>query len=105
MLADGVGDIFASPPGSTWVKLIPIPAENYAENNPVEETFYPVFVNVLKATLPPPEIIQAEAAQLTAAIAKICGRPPSNIHIVYALAGAGRIAFGGKLLPGRSQQR
>ena len=98
-LADGAGEIFSSPPGSTWVKLIPIPAKNYAENKPVEEAFYPVFVTVLKATLPPPESMQAEAAQLTAAIALICGRPPGNIHIIYAPAGAGRVAFGGKLLP------
>jgi len=98
-LANRTGEIFGSAPGSTWVKVHLIARENYAENSSVSEDIYPVFVSVLKAKLPSPDSLQAEVAKLTAAIAQVCGRPQENVHIVYLPAGAGRVAFGGKVLP------
>ena len=97
-LADRSGEIFASPPGNTWVKVQFIPPEHYAENRSEEEVF-PVFVSILKAQLPPADDLQGEAAQLTNAIAQLCNRPPQNVHVHYLSPGAGRVAFGGKLLP------
>lgn len=96
-LADRLGHIFGSPPGNTWVKVRFIAPENYAENDSQEELF-PVFVSILKAHLPPADDRQAEIAQLTAAIAQICDRPRENVHILYLPPGAGRVAFGGKLV-------
>jgi hypothetical protein len=40
-----------------------------------------------------------EASRLTEIIAQVCQRPQENVHIFYLPEGAGRVAFGGKLLP------
>jgi phenylpyruvate tautomerase PptA (4-oxalocrotonate tautomerase family) len=98
-LANRAGEIFAAPPGSTWVKLRTLSHENYAEsggNSPVD--FFPVFVSVLTARLPVPDKMQIEVAKLTAAIARACDRPEENVHIVYLPEGAGRVSFGGKII-------
>ena len=42
--------------------------------------------------------LQTEVDRLTAAIAQICDRPAENVHIIYLPEGAGRIAFGGKVI-------
>lgn len=97
-LANRVGAIFGSPPGSTWVKVHPLANENYAENDDHPHgDIYPVFVSVLKSKLPSPSDLQKEASQLTAAIAQVCNRPAENVHILYLPEGTGRIAFGGQI--------
>ena len=58
-----------------------------------------MFVSVLKAKLPPPDERQLEVTRLTEAVARICRRPPENVHILYLPGGAGRMAFGGTLVP------
>ena len=97
-LADRTGEIFGSSPGSTWVKVYLLARENYAENMTTSEDICPVFVSVLKAKLPSPDLLQVEVAKLTAAVAQICGRPQENIHIIYLPEGMGRVAFGGKMI-------
>lgn len=97
-LADRTGEIFGSSPGSTWVKVYFTARENYAENISTPEDISPVFVSVLKAKLPSPDLLQIEVTKLTEAVAQVCGRPEENIHIIYLLEGTGRVAFGGKLL-------
>ena len=97
-LADRTGEIFGSSPGSTWVKVYLLARENYAENIIASEDICPVFVSVLKAKLPSPDLLQVEVAKLTAAVAQICGRPQENIHIIYLPEGMGRVAFGGKMI-------
>ena len=98
-IADRCGEIFGSPPGSTWVKLRAIPCDHYAENGGgPPDGVYPVFVSVLKARLPAPDALRAEVARLTAAVAEATGRPAENVHIAYLPAGAGRVAFGGELV-------
>jgi len=99
-LANQIGEVFDSPPGSTWVKVHLIAGENYAENMVASDSVFPVIVSVLKAQTPSLESLQAEVTKLTAIIAQICNRPPENIHIIYLPEGAGRVAFGGKVLPG-----
>lgn len=96
-LADRSGQIFGSPPGNTWVKVRFIAPEHYAENDSQDEVF-PVFVSILKAKWPPANDRQAEIAQLAETIAQICTRPRENVHILYLPPGAGRVAFGGKLV-------
>jgi len=61
---------------------------------------YPVFVSVLKAKISSTDSLEVEVAKLTAVIAQICNRPEENVHIIYLPQGAGRVAFGGKVLPG-----
>jgi len=99
-LANQIGEVFDSPPGNTWVKVHLIAGENYAENMVASDSVFPVIVSVLKAQTPSLESLQAEVTKLTAIIAQICNRPPENIHIIYLPEGAGRVAFGGKVLPG-----
>jgi len=99
-LANQVGEVFDSPPGNTWVKVHLITSENYAENMVASNSVFPVIVSVLKAQTPSPESLQAEVTKLTAIVAQVCSRPQENIHIIYLPEGAGRVAFGGKVLPG-----
>lgn len=98
-LANRTGELFAAPPGSTWVKLRTLSHENYAENgsdSPID--FFPVFVSVLKARLPAPDKMQIEITRLTALVAQLCGRPEENVHIIYLPQGAGRVSFGGRFV-------
>jgi phenylpyruvate tautomerase PptA (4-oxalocrotonate tautomerase family) len=98
-IADRCGQVFGSPPGSTWVKLRAIPCDHYAESGGgPRDGVYPVFVSVLKARLPAPDVLRTEVDGLIAAVAEATGRPTENIHIVYLPAGAGRVAFGGELV-------
>lgn len=98
-LAHRAGEVFASPAGSTWVKVRVIAGEHYAENSsdPLEPV-YPVFVSILKASLPSPDAMQMEVALLTPVIAQVCNRPEENVHIIYLPEGAGRVAFGGRMV-------
>ena len=99
-LAERAAEVFGSAPGGTWVKVNFIASEHYAENGAEPERAYPVFVSVLKAHRPPPEVLQTEIAHLTLSIAQICNRPADTVHVIYSPEAAGRVAFGGKLLPG-----
>jgi phenylpyruvate tautomerase PptA (4-oxalocrotonate tautomerase family) len=99
-LADRAGEVFDAAPATTWVKLRTIAASGYAENRADRPTsVHPVFVSVLKARLPPPAERADEVQQLTAAIALACRRPPELVHILYLPEGAGRMAFGGGIVP------
>ena len=99
-LADRAGAVFGAAPGTTWAKLRAISAEHYAENQTGRPAdVYPVFVSVLKAKLAPLNERQREVTQLTEAVARVCRRPPEKVHILYLLEGAGRMAFGGTLVP------
>jgi phenylpyruvate tautomerase PptA (4-oxalocrotonate tautomerase family) len=97
-LAQRLGEIFASPPGSTWVRLRSLPPEHYAENDPASPPPFPVFVSVLKRSADPLPIRQVEAQQIAAAVGRICQRPPANVHVLYLPPAAGRQAFGGLLV-------
>jgi phenylpyruvate tautomerase PptA (4-oxalocrotonate tautomerase family) len=96
--ADRLGEVFGSPPGNTWVRLRFLPAGQYAENGDAPGV-YPVFVTVLKAQLPEPQALQQELSELTRLLAEVFTRPEENVHILYLPPGAGRVAFGGRLMP------
>ena len=97
-LADAAGAIFASPPGNTWVRVRTLDRRSYAENGTTEPAGQrAVFVTVLRAVPPEADVLAAEVQALTSAIARICGRPPENVHTLYDPPAAGRIAFGGTL--------
>jgi len=97
-IAERAGAIFGSAPQQTWVKLRLLAREQYAENGGGPPAgVYPLFVSVLKAHMPAPELLQAEVVPLAAAIAAACARPIEHIHIVYLPSAAGRVAFGGVL--------
>ena len=99
ILANELGDIFNSPPGTTWVKLYGISDNHYAENDrSLEGGAHPVFVRIIKSELPPKSILEQEVIKITKTVAKICKRPSENIHIIYEQEGRGRVSFGGRLV-------
>lgn len=97
-LADAIGDALNLAPGRVWVRLQPLAVEHYAENGGSLQGAQPVFVRILHARLPVGEALQAELAVLTQAVAAATGRPLARVHVEYAPAGAGRMAFGGRLV-------
>ena len=97
-LANELGEIFHSSPGETWIKIHPLLADQYAENGGTLDGIYPIFITVMKSKLSSFEEMQEEVANITGAVAQICGRPSDNIHVIYQPAGKGRVAFGGKIV-------
>ena len=100
-IADRAGAILESRPGGTWVTVRALSHQQYAESGGGPEPgVRPVFVTVLKAKVGSKEALAAEARALAAAIGEICGRPAENVHLIYQPDGAGRVAFGGKVVSG-----
>lgn len=98
-LADALGAVFASPAGRTWVRVRRLAADAYAENAlPVQADALPVFVSVLHAHPPSGAALAAQAAAVTAAVARVLGRDPVRVHVQFAPVAAGRQAFGGRLV-------
>jgi phenylpyruvate tautomerase PptA (4-oxalocrotonate tautomerase family) len=97
-LADAVARVFGTPQGTVWVKVHIIASEQYAEDNGTPLGVYPVFVTVLKSRIPEGSALENEIARLTQVIAEVLNRPDTNVHIFYQPDGAGRVAFGGKLV-------
>jgi len=98
-LADAVGRALGCAPGRAWVRIDLHDAARYAENDsPMEAGGLPVFATVLHADPPQGPARAAEALALATCIAEVLGRPADRVHLEYAPAGRGRIAFGGKLV-------
>ena len=98
-LADAVGRVLNSPSGHSWVRLRMLPRDAYAENDAlVDEAELPVFVALLDRQPPVGAELQSEVAALTHAIAQVVGRPANCVHVEFAPAAVGRVAFGGRLV-------
>jgi phenylpyruvate tautomerase PptA (4-oxalocrotonate tautomerase family) len=98
-LADAIGRALESPPGQTWVRVRSLARDQYAENEALlAADQLPVFVTILKRQSPQRTELEGEISALTLAIAKVIGRPATCVHIEYAPAAAGRLAFGGVLV-------
>jgi len=97
-LADEAAPAFGAPKGTVWVKLRVLPLSQYAENGGLPEGVHPVFVTVLKSRVREGSALEEEITRLTEILARVLDRPKSNIHIFYHPDGAGRVAFGGKLV-------
>ena len=96
-LADTLGQALQVPAGGLWVRLHALPASHYAENDSVlSPDELPVFVSVLHARPPGGQALDAEIAKVTEAVARATNRATDRVHLEYAPAGAGRIAFGGR---------
>lgn len=99
LLADALGKVFASDPGRTWLRVHALPQEHYAENNAdLNAEARPVFVTVLHARPPTGHALATEALAVTRAVAACVGCDVLRVHVQYAPAGAGRQAFGGRLV-------
>ena len=98
-LADSLGEVLQAAPGRVWVRAHTMGAAAYAENSaPLEGLELPVFVTVMHSHLPEGEALAIEVQAITAAVAKCIGRSNEGVHVQYEPAGAGRQAFGGKLV-------
>jgi len=98
-LADVIGRVLNSPPGQCWVRLRLLPRDAYAENDAlVDEGGLPVFVTLLERRPPVGAKLQDQITALTHAIAQVVGRPADCVHVEFAPAAVGRVAFGGKLV-------
>lgn len=97
--ADALGAIFRSAPAQTWVRVRALPATSYAENGvDAPPGAQAVFVAITKRTLPDSAALEREAAEVAAAVGRICARPPERVHVIYEPPAAGRVAFGGRLV-------
>lgn len=103
-LADQLGRILKSAAGNTWVKLRPLPPRQYAENE-TAQTMFPVFVSVLAARRPSAAEMEQIVPQMTTAVAAVCQRSPENVHILFLADAAGRIAFGGQIVPEKAREQ
>lgn len=100
-LADCLGVLFESGPGTTWVRMSYLAREDYAENHAeLDPSVQPVFVEVLRRALPPTAELAAEADRVAEAVAAVLERPKENTHVLYLPPGELRMAFGGKLIGG-----
>lgn len=98
-LADAIGQTLGSPVGRTWVRLRRLARADYAENGVAPGADGgPVFVTMQHAHPPAGAALVAEVAAVTQAVALCIGRAPERVHVDYAPPGAGRVAFGGRLV-------
>lgn len=98
-IADALGYALQLPPGRLWVRLQTLPAGQYAENAAeVSTAELPVFVTILHARPPGGVSLEEEVQVITRVVAETLGRPASHVHLEYATPGAGRLAFGGRLV-------
>lgn len=98
-LADRLGELFGGQPGSTWIKMSCLPRSQYAEDRaPLPAAVRPVFVEVLKRSLPARQRLALEADRVAQVVAEVLGRTKEDIHVLYLPPGEGRVAFGGALL-------
>ena len=96
-LAEALAAVLHAPPGRVWLRLQHLPHNMYAENGAAEQVL-PVFVRVLHADTPPQQVLVSQAASIANAVATCLNRPTEKVHIEFAPAGRGRVAFGGELL-------
>jgi phenylpyruvate tautomerase PptA (4-oxalocrotonate tautomerase family) len=98
-LADALGELFGSQPSGTWVKARQQQRAYYAENMiDFSPDLRPVIVEVLKSDVESGKTLVIEAAAVSAVVAQVLGRRTDNVHVIYAPAARGRVAFGGQLV-------
>ena len=98
-LADAAARVFGAPAATTWVRVRALAPNAYAENGaPLVAAELPVFVTVRRRDVPARDTLAGEVRALTDAVAAIVRRPAARVHVEYAPALAGRMAFGGTLV-------
>ena len=96
-LADAIGAAFDAKPGKVWVRSRILPATGYAENGP-QPAPRPVFVTITASAPPQGEELKKVIGKIVEDVARITNRDRDNVHVEFAPAAKGRIAFGGRLV-------
>lgn len=97
-LADALGEALSSRAGGTWVRVRQLERSRYAENGGVDDEVRPVFVTVLEQARATGQDLVDQVARVTATVADVTGRDPSNVHVLFEDDAAGRVSFGGRLV-------
>ena len=103
-LADAIGAALEAPIGATWVRVRVLDADRYAESG-TATGIRPVFVSILRRTLPDLGARASMSRAVASAVSAILGRPHENVHVIWEPEGAGRVAFGGELVPPDEPER
>ncbi len=109
-LADAFGALFGAPEGHVWVRVTRCPPDAYAENGTGAVPRW-AFVRVILRALPPEirpagfkgmpdaEALAGRAYAIAEIVAARTGRALEDVHVYFDPPAAGRIAFGGELVP------
>ena len=97
-LTDAVSRVLASAPQDTWVTVHRLSEDDCAENEGRDRTLRPVLARIIRGDLPDGATLAGEAGALTGAIAAACARSTLDVHLIHEPPGAGRVAFGGRLV-------
>jgi phenylpyruvate tautomerase PptA (4-oxalocrotonate tautomerase family) len=97
-LADELGTLFGAQPGHVWVRIVPVDPALYAENA-TESPPDAVFVRTILRTLPEEPVLAERAKAIARLVAAALGKPEDDVHVYFDPPAAGRIAFGGELVP------
>lgn len=101
-LADELGALMGSPPGHTWVRVLASDLRDYAENQvggAASEPPRTVFVRLILRALPEEAALAERARAIAEVVAEATHRAIDDVHVYFDPAAAGRIAFGGALVP------
>ena len=96
-LANELGHAFKAGDGKVSVRLRALSPEHYAENH-VAGPALPVFVTILQRHPPHNESLDRRVASVTEAVARVTGRDPRVVHVIFEPAASGRIAHGGTVV-------
>ena len=97
-LADACSPAFPPEHREVWVRVRSVPLLDWAVTSNSPPRPLPVFVHVVREENPGGDPLRREIQGLTAAVARVTGRPVDAVVVEYAPSGRGRLAFAGKLL-------
>lgn len=98
-LADAIGQTLGAAEGATWVRLRVLERGSYGESGgALAADVQPVFVTVTAQRRPTGEQLADAIRGITSAVADATRRPRMNVHVIFEPDGAGRVAFGGRLV-------